>query len=217
MGKAHEWGTFSKCEAHPPYTPLFWVCPYYPGTFTPHIISFYRYLVQHPLLSRQCQGARLWGIKKVQGKEFNQLNLWNAMLIHSSHPGFHLRILWCSQSGNRSQNNLAKFGYTLDMEVGRKKKILLYSWLSTGTYHKNLAIWKKIPQTHHPHFPVMRPSSWMKPPFSPGVGFFCVFWGVPCPLGLPALSWPRYLPTCDPSDLIPPTPTESPPTYLPTN
>jgi hypothetical protein len=44
--------------------------------------------------------------------------------------------LLCSQSGNHSENNLAKFGYVLDMEVG-KKKILLYSWLPTGTYHKN--------------------------------------------------------------------------------
>ncbi len=35
---------------------------------------------------------------------------------------FFLRIFWCSQSGDHSQNNLAKFGYILDMKVG---KILL--------------------------------------------------------------------------------------------
>jgi hypothetical protein len=40
---------------------------------------------------------------------------------------------------------LDKFGYILDMKVrgvGGKKRILLYSWLPTGTYHKNLAIEK---------------------------------------------------------------------------
>jgi hypothetical protein len=40
------------------------------------------------------------------------------------------------------ENNLAKFGYALNMKVQGKKKekeILLYSWLPTGTYHKNLA------------------------------------------------------------------------------
>jgi hypothetical protein len=32
------------------------------------------------------------------------------------------------------------------MKVFKKKtRIPLYSWLPTGTYHKNLAIWKKIP------------------------------------------------------------------------
>jgi len=56
---------------------------------------------------------------------------------------FFLRILWHSQSGNHSKNNLAKFGYILDMKVEKKKtRILLYFWLPTGTYHKNLAIWK---------------------------------------------------------------------------
>jgi hypothetical protein len=50
--------------------------------------------------------------------------------------------LCCRQIVNCPENNLAKFGYTLDMKVGGKKKIkkiLLYSWLPTGTYHKNLA------------------------------------------------------------------------------
>jgi len=35
-----------------------------------------------------------------------------------------------------------RFGYILDMKVGEKKTwILLYCWLPTGTYHKNLMIW----------------------------------------------------------------------------
>jgi hypothetical protein len=37
-----------------------------------------------------------------------------------SSTGFLSRILWCSQSGNHSQINLAKFGYILDMKVGNK-------------------------------------------------------------------------------------------------
>jgi hypothetical protein len=31
--------------------------------------------------------------------------------------GFLLRILWCSQSDDYSENNLAKFGYIIDMKV----------------------------------------------------------------------------------------------------
>jgi hypothetical protein len=44
-------------------------------------------------------------------------------LLFSCWPrqGFHSTILWCSQSGNHSQNNLAKFGYALDMKVGKIK------------------------------------------------------------------------------------------------
>jgi hypothetical protein len=56
--------------------------------------------------------------------------------------GFLLRILWQSQSGNHSQNNLAKFGYILDMKVEKKPESFYVFWLPTGTYHKNLAIRK---------------------------------------------------------------------------
>jgi hypothetical protein len=31
--------------------------------------------------------------------------------------------LWCSQSGNHSQINLAKFGYILDVKVGKKTEL----------------------------------------------------------------------------------------------
>ncbi len=74
--------------------------------------------------------------------------LWLHHKILKRDPGlilirvFSSRILWCSQSGNDSENNLPKFGHILDMKVGKNKiKIFLYSWLPTGTYHKNLAIW----------------------------------------------------------------------------
>jgi hypothetical protein len=48
--------------------------------------------------------------------------------------------LWCSQSDDHPENNLAKFGYIPDMKVNRNRS-LLYSWLLTETYHENLMIW----------------------------------------------------------------------------
>ncbi len=47
------------------------------------------------------------------------LSKFNA-IDDSNGPGFLLRILWWSQSGNRPENDLAKFGYILDMKVGKK-------------------------------------------------------------------------------------------------
>jgi hypothetical protein len=41
-------------------------------------------------------------------------------MIHYAPTGFVLRILWYSQSGDHPENNLAKFRYILDMEVGRR-------------------------------------------------------------------------------------------------
>jgi hypothetical protein len=43
--------------------------------------------------------------------------------------GFFLSILWCNQSGNHPENNLAKFGYILDMKVGKKKKKTEYFFI----------------------------------------------------------------------------------------
>jgi len=34
--------------------------------------------------------------------------------------GFLWRILWCSQSDNHPENNLAKFGYIIDMKIRKK-------------------------------------------------------------------------------------------------
>jgi hypothetical protein len=36
-------------------------------------------------------------------------------------PGFSLRILWCSQSGDNPENNLAKFGYIVDVKVEKEQ------------------------------------------------------------------------------------------------
>jgi hypothetical protein len=32
--------------------------------------------------------------------------------------GLFLRILWCNAHGNHPKNNLAKFGYIIDVKVG---------------------------------------------------------------------------------------------------
>jgi hypothetical protein len=60
--------------------------------------------------------------------------------VNQELPGFLLRILWCSQSGDHPESNLANFSYILDTKVGKKKKKFIF-WLPTGTYHKNLVIW----------------------------------------------------------------------------
>jgi hypothetical protein len=61
--------------------------------------------------------------------------------------GFLLRILWCIQSGYHPENNLAKFGYILDMKLGERKKerkknriLLKNSWLSSAIIIKNMGI-----------------------------------------------------------------------------
>jgi hypothetical protein len=55
-------------------------------------------------------------------------------------PGFLLRILWCSESGNHPKNNFAIFGDIIDMKV-EKNRILLYFCVPTVSYHKTLAMW----------------------------------------------------------------------------
>jgi hypothetical protein len=57
-------------------------------------------------------------------------------------PRSLLKILWYSQSGNHQETNLAKFGYTLDMKVG-KNRILLCFWQPTGTYDQKISIQEK--------------------------------------------------------------------------
>jgi len=50
-------------------------------------------------------------------------------------------IFWYSWSDDNPRNDFARLGYMLDMKVGGKTRFLVYSWLPTGTYHQNLAIW----------------------------------------------------------------------------
>jgi len=52
--------------------------------------------------------------------------------------GFLLRILWCSQSGDHNENNLAKFDYILNMKVGKNQNSFIFLAIYTGTYKKNL-------------------------------------------------------------------------------
>jgi hypothetical protein len=58
-----------------------------------------------------------------------------AQCFFSFFPNFSMQAKWQSSS-----KNLAKFGYIPDINI-KIKNILLYSWLPTGTYHKNLAIY----------------------------------------------------------------------------
>ncbi len=52
---------------------------------------------------------------------------WIIKSIMAMRQEFFLRILWCSQSGDHSQNDLAKFGYKLDMKVFRM--LLFFGYL----------------------------------------------------------------------------------------
>jgi len=59
---------------------------------------------------------------------------------------FFSSILWCSQSGNHLDENLAKFGYNPNMKISLRKEIFLYSRLPTRTIkYENLAIWIFFP------------------------------------------------------------------------
>jgi hypothetical protein len=81
----------------------------------------------------------------------------NLSILHAAREGggaargFFKRILWCSQSGDRSQNNLAKFGYMLDVRVEKRKGIVLYSLefiIKIWWFAKNKKIFK-IWQFYH--------------------------------------------------------------------
>ncbi len=60
-------------------------------------------------------------------------------LKHKLVPGFVLRILWCSESGNHPGNNFAIFGYIIDMKV-EKNRILLYSCVPTVFIYNILSL-----------------------------------------------------------------------------
>ncbi len=66
--------------------------------------------------------------------QYNPINIKHHYLCSVKNL---LRILWCSQTANHSENNLAKFGYIYE---SRKKE---EGWLPTGTHHQNPAVWKK--------------------------------------------------------------------------
>jgi hypothetical protein len=72
-------------------------------------------------------------------------HVWKCMVLVLelcwSAAGFLLRISWCTQSGDHPENNLAKFGYIIDMKIAQNNKIFLYSWLPSGSYYKTLEIW----------------------------------------------------------------------------
>jgi hypothetical protein len=63
------------------------------------------------------------------------LSKFNA-IDSSNGPGFLLRILRWSQSGNHPENDLAKFGYILDMKVffSKKQNPSMFLVIPSGTY-----------------------------------------------------------------------------------
>ncbi len=65
----------------------------------------------------------MWTVIPVHKAFCLYLGLQVDHVAHAWHvvPGFFLRILWHSQSGHHSRNNLAKFGYILDMKVEREQ------------------------------------------------------------------------------------------------
>jgi hypothetical protein len=54
--------------------------------------------------------------------------MWKLTLSYGI-LGFLLRILWYSQSGDRSQGNLVKFVCIVDMKVGGKKAFYIFGYL----------------------------------------------------------------------------------------
>ncbi len=57
--------------------------------------------------------------------------------------GFLFRILWCSQSGNHSQNNLAKFGCIVDMKVGKNPNASIFLATCWNLSLKSGNLWKQ--------------------------------------------------------------------------
>jgi hypothetical protein len=55
---------------------------------------------------------------------------------------FMVSILWCSWSGDHPYDDLARFGYRLDIKVEKNSESSIFLAIPTGTYHKNLAIRK---------------------------------------------------------------------------
>ncbi len=55
-------------------------------------------------------------------------------------------ILWCSQSDDHPKNNLAKFGYLLDMKIEKNQNLVLDPHLQPGTrsnFNPVLTFWEE--------------------------------------------------------------------------
>ncbi len=55
-------------------------------------------------------------------------------------PGFPLRLLWCSQSGDNPENALAKFGFILHKSRKKTESLCILGYL-LGTCHKKFGYW----------------------------------------------------------------------------
>jgi len=72
-------------------------------------------------------------------------------MLDMLYPGLFKRILWHSQKCHHSQNNVAKFGYVLDMKVEKKKNPSIFPdphWnliIKTGDLKKKpFKIWANL-------------------------------------------------------------------------
>jgi hypothetical protein len=66
----------------------------------------------------------------LQNKKWKKKIAWDQ--------GCAFSILQCSETGNHPQEDLAKYGYILDMKVNFLKKNPCIFWLPAGTCSKNL-------------------------------------------------------------------------------
>ncbi len=109
------------------------------------ICDYYTYIHTHIYKVLPCDDF-LSQKKRRKTEEFCCISRINSTWLKS----------WCCRAGNflsgfcdvdkeshsdHPENNLAKFGYILEIPKFLKNRIHLYSWLPSGTYHKTLAIW----------------------------------------------------------------------------
>ncbi len=85
-----------------------------------------------------------WLIGPSQKKRFGSFALFHNkkfQTLHTPKQGLFKGFCDVSKIGDNPENNLAKFGYIPDMKAFFwKNRMLLYYWLPSGTYHKNLVI-----------------------------------------------------------------------------
>jgi len=82
---------------------------------------------------------------RIIGKPHTSQNWQKKKPNHPVHEGFFFFFQFCDVAQVAIIHVMllvARFGYRLDMKVKKRKMILLYSWLPTGTYIENLAIQK---------------------------------------------------------------------------
>ncbi len=94
--------------------------------------------------SKLFEGDGLGWLAHPKNKKFGNFALFHNksfQTLHNPKQGLLKGFLDVSKIGDNQENNLTKFGYTPDMKAFFwKNRMLLYFWLHSGTYHKNLVI-----------------------------------------------------------------------------